>query len=140
MFVCAREEKLTGEVGRVAKERSLLLRKEMSSGSFEKSRLELVGTLQGHSSGVNGVSFSPDGTRLIVVLDSGYRITRDIPGCAFTQEALPDPEGGPDTIMASATRDAVRHAVGFGRLKLRFANDCAVSAKGHKVHIFKLMR
>ena len=36
----------------------------MSSGSFEKSRLELVGTLQGHSRGVNGVSFSPDGTKV----------------------------------------------------------------------------
>ena len=36
----------------------------MSSGSFEKSRLELVGTLQGHSSGVNSVSFSPDGTKV----------------------------------------------------------------------------
>ena len=43
-FVCAREEKLTGE----GKERRLLL-KEMSAASFEKSRLELVGTLQGHS-------------------------------------------------------------------------------------------
>ena len=36
----------------------------MSSESFEKSRLELVGTLQGHSRGVNGVSFSPDGTKV----------------------------------------------------------------------------
>ena len=36
----------------------------MSAGSFEKSRLELVGTLQGHSRGVNGVSFSPDGTKV----------------------------------------------------------------------------
>ena len=45
LFVCAREEKLTGE----GAERRLLFRKEMSAGSFEKSRLELVGTLQGHS-------------------------------------------------------------------------------------------
>ena len=36
----------------------------MSSGSFEKSRLELVGTLQGHSRGVTSVSFSPDGTKV----------------------------------------------------------------------------
>ena len=65
MFVCAKEEELTGEVGRVAKERSLLLRKEeMSAASFEKSRLKLVGSLQGHSRGVNSVSFSPDGTKV----------------------------------------------------------------------------
>ena len=65
-FVCAREE-LTGEVvDRVAKGRSLLLllRKEMNAGSFEKSRLELVGTLQEHSRGVSSVSFSPDGTKV----------------------------------------------------------------------------
>ena len=31
---------------------------------FEKSRLELVGTLQGHSSSVYSVSFSPDGTKV----------------------------------------------------------------------------
>ena len=36
----------------------------MSSGSFEKSRLELVGTLQGHSHFVKSVSFSPDGTKV----------------------------------------------------------------------------
>ena len=36
----------------------------MSAGSFEKSRLELVGTLRGHSRGVNSVSFSPDGTKV----------------------------------------------------------------------------
>ena len=36
----------------------------MSAGSFEKSRLELVGTLQGHSSIVFSLSFSPDGTKV----------------------------------------------------------------------------
>ena len=36
----------------------------MSAASFEKSRLELVGTLQGHSNAVNCVSFSPDGTKV----------------------------------------------------------------------------
>ena len=36
---------------------------EMSAASFEKSRLELVGTLQGHSRAVSSVSFSPDGTK-----------------------------------------------------------------------------
>ena len=36
----------------------------MSAGSFEKSRLELVGTLQGHSNWVRSVSFSPDGTKV----------------------------------------------------------------------------
>ena len=36
----------------------------MSAGSFEKSRLELVGTLQGHSYSVRSVSFSPDGTKV----------------------------------------------------------------------------
>ena len=36
----------------------------MSAASFEKSRLELVGTLQGHSCIVNSVSFSPDGTKV----------------------------------------------------------------------------
>ena len=36
----------------------------MSGGSFEKSRLELVGTLQGHSRYVMSVSFSPDGTKV----------------------------------------------------------------------------
>ena len=36
----------------------------MSAASFEKSRLELVGTLQGHSSSVNSMSFSPDGTKV----------------------------------------------------------------------------
>ena len=36
----------------------------MSAGSFEKSRLELVGTLEGHSRGVSSVSFSPDGTKV----------------------------------------------------------------------------
>ena len=35
----------------------------MSAGSFEKSRLELVGTLQ-HSRGVSSVSFPPDGTKV----------------------------------------------------------------------------
>ena len=43
-----------------------MLRKEgaeMSAASFEKSRLELVGTLQGHSRAVSSVSFSPDGTK-----------------------------------------------------------------------------
>ena len=37
----------------------------MSAGSFEKSRLELVGTLQGHSWYVESVSFSPDGTKAV---------------------------------------------------------------------------
>ena len=44
-----------------------MLRKEgaeMSAASFEKSRLELVGTLQGHSYSVRSVSFSPDGTKV----------------------------------------------------------------------------
>ena len=36
----------------------------MSAASFEKSRLELVGTLQGHSIWVTSVSFSPDGTKV----------------------------------------------------------------------------
>ena len=36
----------------------------MSGGSFEKSRLELVGTLQGHSRYVMSVSFSQDGTKV----------------------------------------------------------------------------
>ena len=36
----------------------------MSAASFEKSRLELVGTLQGHSNVVFSVSFSPDGTKV----------------------------------------------------------------------------
>ena len=36
----------------------------MSAASFEKSRLELVGTLQGHSRDVTSVSFSPDGTKV----------------------------------------------------------------------------
>ena len=36
----------------------------MSGGSFEKSRLELVGTLQGHSRYVMSVPFSPDGTKI----------------------------------------------------------------------------
>ena len=36
----------------------------MSAASFEKSRLDLVGTLQGHSSIVHSVSFSPDGTKV----------------------------------------------------------------------------
>ena len=53
LFVCAGKE-LTREAGGVAKERSLLflLRKEMSAASFEKSRLKLVGSLQGHSDSV----------------------------------------------------------------------------------------
>ena len=36
----------------------------MSAASFEKSRLELVGTLKGHSYIVYSVSFSPDGTKV----------------------------------------------------------------------------
>ena len=36
----------------------------MSAASFEKSRLELVGTLQGHSNHVYSVSFSTDGTKV----------------------------------------------------------------------------
>ena len=36
----------------------------MSAASFEKSRLELVGTLDGHFEAVNSVSFSPDGTKV----------------------------------------------------------------------------
>ena len=36
----------------------------MSAASFEKSRLELVGTLHGHFEAVNSVSFSPDGTKV----------------------------------------------------------------------------
>ena len=36
----------------------------MNAGSFEKSRLELVGTLQGHSSFVTGVSYSSDGMKV----------------------------------------------------------------------------
>ena len=36
----------------------------MSAASFEKSRLELVAILQGHSAGVRSVSFSPDGTKV----------------------------------------------------------------------------
>jgi WD40 repeat protein len=36
----------------------------MSAGSFEKSRLELVGTLRGHSSSVRSVSFSPDCSKI----------------------------------------------------------------------------
>ena len=65
LFVCAGKE-LTREAGGVAKERSLLflLRKEMSAASFEKSRLKLVGSLQGHSDTVYSVSFSPDGTKV----------------------------------------------------------------------------
>ena len=34
------------------------------SSVFEKSRFELVGTLQGHSSSVCSMSFSPDGTKV----------------------------------------------------------------------------
>ena len=62
LFVCAGKE-LTREAG---EERSLLflLRKEMSAASFEKSRLKLVGSLQGHSHYVMSVSFSPDGTKV----------------------------------------------------------------------------
>ena len=71
LFVCAGKE-LTREAGGVAKERSLLflLRKEMSAASFEKSRLKLVGSLQGHSDFVYSVSFSPDGTK---VASGSYR-------------------------------------------------------------------
>ena len=36
----------------------------MSAASFEKSRLDLVGTFQGHSYIVHSVSFSPDGTKV----------------------------------------------------------------------------
>ena len=36
----------------------------MSAASFEKSRLELVGTLQGHSDYVFSVSFSPDSSKI----------------------------------------------------------------------------
>ena len=36
----------------------------MSAASFEKSRLDLVGTLQGHSHFVWSVSFSADGTKV----------------------------------------------------------------------------
>ena len=42
----------------------------MSAASFEKSRLKLVGSLQGHSDSVYSVSFSPDGTK---VASGSYR-------------------------------------------------------------------
>ena len=46
----------------------------MSAASFEKSRLELVGTLQGHSNRVHSVSFSPDGTKVASFSDKTVKL------------------------------------------------------------------
>ena len=100
---------------------------------------ECLQKLEGHSSKVNSVSFSPDGTK--VASRSGkykYKIWDSSTGaCTFTGEALPNPKEFPD--MKSKAEPDVNGYVGFHGFDLEMKDDHAVHIEDKHVHILKLV-
>ena len=100
---------------------------------------ECLQTLEGHSSRVYSVSFSPDGTKVASQdYDNIFKIWDSSTGqCTLTGEALPNPEEFLD--MGSKATPDVNGYVGFHGFKLKMKDDHAVARESKHVHILKLV-
>ena len=104
----------------------------MSAASFEKSRLELVGTLQGHSRGVRSVSFSPDGTKVASgSLDETVKLWH-----ATSGECLRTLEGHSSYVMSvSFSLDGTKVASGSWDKTVKLwdvtSGECLQTLEGH---------
>ena len=104
----------------------------MSAASFEKSRLELVGTLQGHSRDVMSVSFSPDGTKVASGSDDNMVKLWDV----TSGECLQTLEGHSSFVTSvSFSPDGTKVASGSGDETVKLwdvtSGECLQTLEGH---------